>query len=180
MKHRILFMLPIMLLVVCCFGCGKNTPDGSNTPNSSASVSGSSTDKSKEKNDNLENNNEDKDELAVNNPETFEELSGRCKLNGAVIEFSDSGCTISPTVHEDDVAYEAAPGSEDLMGQVTVSYDENCIFQIVEVSLSSGAMTYGDAAVGDVKKQTGLFAAGEYDSEGILHAEEVYLYRMVD
>ena len=170
MKHRMLFTLITVLLLLFCSGCGNKPLDNNTSPNPSAQISGGSTEESKE----------NKENLAVNNPETFKELSEICKLNGSVIEFSDSGCTISPTIQEDGLAYEAAPGNESQVKQVIVTYDESCTFQIVQVSLSTGAMAYEDAAIDDVKKQTGLFVAGEYDSESILHAEQVYIYRMVE
>ncbi|MCQ1530539.1 hypothetical protein [Lutispora saccharofermentans] len=170
MKHRMLFTLITILLLIFCSGCGNKPFDNNNSPNPSAQTSRGSTDESKE----------NKDNLAVNNPETFDELSERCQLNGSVTEFSDSGCTISPTVYEGDLAYAAAPENESRVKQVIVTYDESCTFQIVQVSLSTGAMTYEDATIDDVKKQTGLFVAGEYDGESILHAEQVYIYRMVE
>lgn len=169
MKHRMIFTLITVLLLIFCSGCGNKSLDNNTSPNPSAQINGGSTDESKE----------NKDNLAVNNPETFDELSERCKLNGYVIEFSDTGCTISPTVCEGDLAYQAAPGNESQVKQVIVTYDESCTFQIVQVSLSTGAMTYEDADINDIKKQTGLFVAGEYDGENILYAEQVYIYRMV-
>ncbi len=169
MKHRMLFTLITVLLLIFCSACGSKPLDNKTSPNPSVQITGGSTDKSKE----------NKDNPAVNNPETFDELSERCQLNGHVIEFSGTGCTISPTVHEGDLAYQAAPGNESQIKQVIVNYNEICTFQIVQVSLSTGTMTYEDATIDDVKKQTGLFVAGEYDGESILHAEQVYIYRMV-
>lgn len=170
MKHKVLFTLVTMLLLILCTGCGNKSLDNNNSPNSTVQISGDSTGKSKE----------NKDNVTVSNPGTFDELSKRCQLNGHVIEFSDTGCTISPTVYEGDLAYEAAPGNDSQVKQVIITYDESCTFQIVQVSLSTGAMTYEDATINDVKKQTGLFVAGEYDGKSILHAEQVYIYRMVE
>ncbi len=170
MKHKMIFTLVTMLLLILCTGCSNKPLDNNNSPNSTVQISVDSTDESKE----------NKDNLTVNNPETFDELSEHCKMNGHVIEFSDAGCTISPTVYEGDLAYEAAPGNDSQVKQVIIAYDESCTFQIVQVSLSTGAMTYEDATINDVKKQTGLFVAGEYDGESILHAEQVYIYRMVE
>ncbi len=169
MKHRMLFTLITVLLLIFCSGCGNKPLDNKTSPNPSAQINGGSTDESKE----------NKDNLAVNNPETFEELSERCKLNGHVIEFSDTGCTISPTVQEGDLAYQAAPGNESQVKQVIVNYNEICTFQIVQVSISTGAMTYEDANINDIKKQTEIFVAGEYDGESIPYAKQVYICRMV-
>ncbi len=169
MKHKMLITLITVLLLTFCSGCGNKSLDNNTSPNPSAQISGGATAESKK----------NKDNLGVNNPETFDELSKRCKLNGYVIGFSDTGCTISPTISEGDLAYQAAPGNESQVKQVIVTYNESCTFQIVLVSISTGTMTYEDATINDVKKQTGLFIAGEYDGESIIHAEQVYIYRMV-
>lgn len=170
MKDRIFFTLVVIFIGVLCYGCGNKPLDNNDFSDLPTQISGGSTDQSKES----------EDHLVVNNPETFEELSEICKLNGSVIEFSYSGCTISPTIHEDGLAYEAAPENENDVKQVIVIYEESCTFQIVQVSLSTETMTYENATIDDVKEHMGIFVAGEYDGDSILHAEQVYLYRITE
>ena len=146
-------MLIAILLLIFCAGC-RNKQLDNDEPNPSTQISG--------------------------NPETFKALFESCILSGSVIDFSSSGCTISPTMYEDGLAYEAVSGNENQVKHVIVNYSESCTFQIVQVSLSTGLMTYEDTNTDNVKKQTRLFIAGKYDGQSILRAEQVYIYRMVE
>jgi len=110
-------------------------------------------------------------------PQNGEALFEICKLNGTVTEFSDRGCVLTPVISDDSVACQAAPDHEDQQDQVTVSYNDGCSFQIAHANLQTGEITYEDASVADIKKQTELLISGEYDTNDTLLADRVFIYR---
>lgn len=170
MKHKIILFLAAMLLAATCVGCG-NQPhnddilldhqeQGTNLP----SV------KVPETNPSVEN---------VENPATGDGLFEISKANGTVVEFSDTGCKITPTHYDGNVAYEAAPGYEDQDESISVLYSQDCVFQIAYVNIQTGEVTYENATLGDVKKQTRIVICGEYDDSNVIHATHVFVYRQM-
>lgn len=163
-----ILFLAVMLLAATCVGCGKQPQNddvlfehqeqGTNLP----SVVVPQT---------------DPDVGAIENPATGDGLFEISKETGTVVEFSDSGCSITPTHYDGNVAYEAAPGHEDQTDLTTVSYSEDCIFQIAYVNMQTGKATYENATVDDVKKQTRIVVCGEYDDSNILNATHIFIYR---
>ena len=156
MKRNLLFLFITLSLLLCCVGCGsgaQQTADSlsTNPKNGASSLS--------------------------TNPKNGNEIFELCKLNGTVTEFSDSGCKLVPVVNDGDVACQAAPDYEDQQDQITVSYTDGCSFQIAHANLQTGEITYEDASVGDIKKQTELLISGEYDSNHTLLADRVFIYR---
>lgn len=110
------------------------------------------------------------------NPADADKLFEISNLSGTVTEFSEDGCTLSPTIDSgDNVSYQAAPGYEDTF--VSVVYNSDCTFQIAYVNIQTAAATYEPAAVENVKKQTDLILCGEYDEKDVFHASHVYIYR---
>ena len=116
---------------------------------------------------------------APGNPASGDELFAISKLNGTVSAFTEDGCTVAPTHEEGDVAAMPAPGYEDNWEQVSVSYDSGCTFQYAYSNPQTGEVRYETATVGDVKKQTTLIICGEYDSDNVLHADRIFLYRLM-
>lgn len=116
---------------------------------------------------------------APGNPASGDELFAISKLNGTVSAFTEDGCTVAPTHEEGDVAAMPAPGYEDNWEQVSVVYDSDCTFQYAYSNPRTGEVRYETATVGDVKKQTTLIICGEYDSDNVLHADQVFLYRLM-
>lgn len=116
---------------------------------------------------------------APGNPASGDELFAISKLNGTVSAFTEDGCTVAPTHEEGDVAAMPAPGYEDNWEQVSVSYDSGCTFQYAYSNPQTGEVRYETATVGDVKKQAILIICGEYDSDNVLHADRVFLYRLM-
>lgn len=166
MKHKIIILLTTMILVMACVGCGKQ-PQSENFPQGQQQQEQDMNAGDKTISGNTDNV----------NPETGEQLFEISKLNGTVTEISDNSCKITPTHAEDDVAYEVAPGYEDQEELITVTYDEDCTFQIAYVDIQTGAVTYDAASVSDVKKQTNLVICGESDSDNVLHANHIFIYR---
>lgn len=117
---------------------------------------------------------------APGNPASGDELFAISKLNGTVSTFTEDGCTVAPIHEEGDVAAMPAPGYEDNWEQVSVVYDSGCTFQYAYANPQTGEIRYEAASVGDVKKQTTLIICGEYDSDNVLHADQVFFYRLME
>lgn len=99
-------------------------------------------------------------------------------LQGSVVDFSDNGCTVTPVTNEDEnTAVIAAPGSESDETNVTVSYQADCIFQIANISITTGKASISDASVSDIKKQTFLLIYGDFEDTYHLTAEKIIIAR---
>lgn len=168
MKHKTFLFFITMIMVTAISGCGKQQLN-TNTPTVQQQTQQEQN--STTSSENIPQNSD------VDNPVTGDGLFEISKLNGSVTEFSATDCKITPTYSDGNTAYEAAPGYEDQSDYVTVSYDENCIFQIANVNIQTGSVAYESASVNDVKKQTRLIVCGEYDDDNVLHAARVYIYR---
>jgi len=118
----------------------------------------------------------DQTNTSYNNPKNSEDLFGSCKLNGVVREFSNYGCNITPITNIDNVSYSSAPGHEDEFEQVNVSYKENCLFQMAYANLQSEKISYGNASVDDIKKDSELIICGEYDENNTFKADRIFIY----
>ena len=83
-------------------------------------------------------------------------LYGSAAITGSVVDFSDSSCTVSPAVTEDDgkTGVIAAPGYESEDTNVTVTYDEDCVVQIATIHTSTGVAELKQSSVSDIKKQS--------------------------
>ncbi|WP_058303843.1 hypothetical protein [Gorillibacterium timonense] len=176
MKRKMILFLSVMLTVSACTGCRYQTPTKDISQNDPVKTSNEETNGNGQNvgstlNKNNSGNKTDRE------PENGDELLANSTRIGTVIEFSDHGSTIAPTVYEGDIAYEAAPGYEDKQNQVTVAYDEDCTFLIAYVNVQTKAVTYDAASESDIKKQTHLVIRGEYDSNKVLHASDIFIYR---
>ena len=167
MKHKMILLFVTMILVLACAGCGQQTPKESSDSNSPAPM------QSNEQTD----ENDVPDSGSVENPSDVNKLFEISSLSGTVYEFTETGCTISPTKEGGEgEAIQDAPGYEDTF--VSVVYDSDCTFWIAHVDIQTATATYETAAVENVKKQTSLIICGEYDENDVLHASRVFIYRM--
>ena len=100
-------------------------------------------------------------------------------LQGSVTEFSDNGCTITPTTSSSDgnakIAEEAADGYEDEGAKVTIKYGDNCIFQRAVMSIGTGKATVSEASKTDIKKKTSLLLYGNFDDTENFTATKVMI-----
>lgn len=167
MKHKIISFLLFALTVMACTGCGTEpepieikppaTTQANMQEQQAEPPAASSTQQS--------------------NPTNGDELFAVAKLIGTVMEYTDAGCELNPVISDGEVASQAAPGYEDQVTSVTVSYDDNCTFQIAYINNQTGTVTYEDASVENVKKQSDLIICGNYDSNGVLNADRIFIYR---
>lgn len=170
MKHKIILFLAAMLLAATCVGCGNQPHNDDILLDHQEQDTNLPSVKVPETNPSVEN---------VENPATGDGLFEISKANGTVVEFSDTGCKITPTHYDGNVAYEAAPGYEDQDESISVLYSQDCVFQIAYVNIQTGEVTYENATPGDVKKQTRIVICGEYDDSNVIHATHVFVYRQM-
>ena len=170
MKHKIILFLAAMLLAATCVGCGNQPHNDDILLDHQEQDTNLPSVKVPETNPSVEN---------VENPATGDGLFEISEANGTVVEFSDTGCNITPTHYDGNVAYEAAPGYEDQDESISVLYSQDCVFQIAYVNIQTGEVTYENATLGDVKKQTRIVICGEYDDSNVIHATHVFVYRQM-
>lgn len=162
MNHK-LFLATAVLLLCTLGGCGQ--PAGTDYSAGPAVVDANAG-QSEESN---------KDPPASTN-----QLLAESTLDGTVLEFSEASCVLTPTIHEDGWAYSAAPGYENPETNIMVMYLDNCSFQIATANLETGQITYEEATIQDIKKQTSLVLYGQYTEEKTFQAEKVYIYRTME
>ena len=167
MKHKAFLLFVTMVLVLACAGCGQQTPKESSDLNPPAPMqSNVQTDE-----------NDVPDSISIENPSDANKLFEISSLSGTVYEFTETGCTVSPTKEGGEgEAIQDAPGYEDTF--VSVVYDSDCTFWIAHVDIKTATVTYESATAEDVKKQTSLILCGEYGENDVLHASRVFIHRI--
>ena len=102
-------------------------------------------------------------------------------LVGSVTDFQEGSFQVMADQTKDNgqTAVGAAPGmeSESGMESTTVSYGEDCVFQIANIDTSTQAVDLEDAASSDVKKSTEVAVYGETQENGEIHAAKVLITR---
>ncbi len=170
MKHKNSLLLAIMVLVLTCAGCGQQ-----------AQKEHSDTVPPTQAENSIPDEQEKEDEFPTvgidENPVDADKFFEISDLRGDATDFSEDGCTLSPTIEiGDNILYQAEPGYEDTF--VSVIYNSDCVFQIAYVNIQAATVAYEPATVKDVKKQTSLILCGEYDENEVFHASRVFIYRM--
>lgn len=104
-------------------------------------------------------------------------------LNGRVLEFSDTGFTMTPihtVVYEDGSrdTWEAAPGKENEEDNIHVTYTDDTVFEIVYFNSSLKQETSRqDADKDSVKKQTVVYVFGSSQDEKNWIADKILIQR---
>ena len=101
-------------------------------------------------------------------------------VQGHVVEFSDTGCTVSPTEEEQvdggKLVVGAQPGYEEEEKNVNVHYATDCQFQIAKIDIATNKADISDAGISDIKKQTNLLIYGEWSDTHNIEATKVIIY----
>lgn len=126
-----------------------------------------------------ENSDEINDNFTTNNIETNNSFMSLSDIQGDVLEFSDKDCVISPITYSADgsEAVISASGDEDSDTNVTIHYQNDCVFQIARISISSGETSFVDADISDIKKQSSVAVYGDWMDTYHLNAKKVILIR---
>ena len=102
-------------------------------------------------------------------------------LVGSVTDFQEGSFQVMADQTKDNgqTAVGAAPGmeSESGMESTTVSYGEDCVFQIANIDINTQTVNLEDASSSDVKKSTSVAVYGEEQENGEIHAAKVLITR---
>ena len=72
------------------------------------------------------------------------------------------------------------PGYENEQELVTIQYSETCSIQYAYADMQTGEISFQDATSENIKKQSYIIVYGEYDSNHVLQAENIFIYRIED
>lgn len=100
---------------------------------------------------------------------------------------SETGCVVLPDLKtiNDSPGDTYAGGSYDpdqcdeSYLRVKIEYNPGCIFQSAEISMWTHNITYQTVTAADIQRNVHVIVFGEYDIEGVLHADRVYLDTML-
>lgn len=101
-------------------------------------------------------------------------------LQGTVVEFSETGFTLSPASTEADgkVLAEVAPGSESDENNVQITYTDNTVFQIINYSKDSlSELSREDTDKESVKKQSSVAVFGSCQDTYHWTADKILIIR---
>ena len=102
------------------------------------------------------------------------------QLQGTVVEFSETGFTLSPASTEADgkVLAETAPGSESDENNVQITYTDNTVFQIINYSKDSlSELSREDTDKESVKKQSSVAVFGSCQDTYHWTADKILIIR---
>ena len=155
-SKKLMRMLIIGASIFALAGCGTSNENDITNP-----------DKKDAPNENDSNNTPDGNDSSAVGRTDGDKIIAASDLQGSVTEFSDNGCTITPTTSSNDgkakIAEEAADGFEDEAEKINIKYGDNCIFQRAVMSIATGKTTVSEAAKADIKKKTSLLLYGNFD-----------------
>ena len=166
MKHMKLVTMTLALLCALSLaGCGSS--------NSGQAAQNESSSYSQNENQSGGGNADVSDDTSPN----LDNLMETASLRGAVADFQDGSFQVVPDQDDGQMIIAAADGMESGMESTTVSYDENCIFQIANINSSTGAVELEGATSSDVKKSTTVYVYGDTQEDGEIHATKVLITR---
>ena len=82
----------------------------------------------------------------------IDSLAASALAHGDVVEFTESGCIISPVQDDGDTSIIAAPEHMDETEKITIQYQEGCEVQIAVSDASTGETDFRPASLSDIKK----------------------------
>lgn len=104
-------------------------------------------------------------------------------LQGSVVEFSETGFSLSPATTEIDagggqVIAQEEPGSESDKNNVQITYTDNTVFQIVTISTSTQSeLSREDTDKESVKKQSNVCVFGSFQDTYHWTADKILIFR---
>lgn len=196
------------LSVMCLTGCGKDTAGSSEIIQQNNVADGAQANNNATDDEAQANNNTADDEVQANNNATDDGVQANwendapleqgadndgasgsrgdgeflegAKLQGTVVEFSETGFTLSPASTEADgkVLAEAAPGSESDENNVQITYTDNTVFQIINYSKDSlSELSREDTDRESVKKQSSVAVFGSCQDTYHWTADKILIIR---
>lgn len=185
------------LSAMCLAGCGKDTAGSpeistqeiqqNNVADGAQENNNAADDKAQADNntadDEVQANRENDAPLeqgADNNVADGGEFLEGARLQGTVVEFSETGFTLSPATTEADgkVLAETAPGSESDENNVQITYTDNTVFQIINYSKDSlSELSREDTDKESVKKQSSVAVFGSCQDAYHWTADKILIIR---
>ena len=166
-----------MVLCISMVGCSGKEND------QSIEMSGANDNSAEENYEDTGNNNtESSSEMPDDSREEGVFYDG-ADLSGRVIDFSDTGCTITPrtVIINEDGSMEggiAAPGYESEETNIHITYAEDIVFQVIYFSMGSQAeISREDADKSNIKKETDVNIFGTCQDEKHWTADKVVITR---
>lgn len=161
------------LSVMCLAGCGKDAAGSPGIP----------TQEIQQNNvvDGAQANNNAADDR-VSDSRGDGAFFGGANLQGDVVEFSDEGFSLSPATTEKvkggEVLAGAAPGSENDENNIQITYTDNTVFQIVNLSRSlQSEVSREDTDKESVKKQSSVCVFGSCQDTYHWTADKILILR---
>lgn len=108
------------------------------------------------------------------------EMLDMAALNGSVLDFSDSGCSVTPVeiIENGAGSRVSADGYKNNDNTVTVNYNSDCEFVIAALSGETNSITsMTNGSVSDVKRQSLIFVYGDYTDTCTLNADKIIIAR---
>lgn len=180
MKKAFIIGLCTFILTGCNAKTDEKDTDKKDIRNFQTNIVGEKTGK---ENDNNENKNSGNDKAKnIEGNMNANSLYESADLTGRVVNFSDSGCTITPDIAGDDgkTVMGAAPGYESEETNISISYQENCEVWIATIQISSGMAKMEQASVLDIKKQSSVIVYGSFEDERHIAAERIIICHHVN
>jgi len=124
-------------------------------------------------------NQDNTDENNAGGKVNADDLYTSATITGDVVDFSDGGCTITPTITEDDgdgkTAVGAAPGYESEDTNVTVTYREDCVFQAAAIDTQAATAELTQASAADIKEQASVIIYGSFEDTQHVSADKIII-----
>lgn len=193
------------LSVLCLAGCGKDTAgspeistqeiqqnnvaDGTQANNNAADDKAQADNNAADDGAQANRENDAPPEQGADNNAADDGASGSrgdgeffdgANLLGTVKEFSETGFTLSPASTEADgkALVEAAPGSESDENNVQITYTDNTVFQIVNLSINlQSEVSREDTDKESVKKQSSVCVFGSCQDTYHWTADKILILR---
>lgn len=163
---------------MCLAGCGKDAAGSPEIPTQEIQqnnvVDGAQANKE---------NDAPLEQGANNNAADDGEFYDGANLQGNVVEFSETGFSLSPANTEIDagggqVLAQEEPGAESDEGNIQITYTDNTVFQIVTISTSSGSeLSREDTDKESVKKQSNVGVFGSCQDTYHWTADKILIFR---
>lgn len=141
---------------------------------------GSKPDITLDTNQSTVNSNADKEDTNDLPGNDSNDLLDSANMSGSVLEFTDSGCSVSQTteIEGGEGVMAAAEGYENEDNAVSVKYNPDCEFVIATMNIQSGTVTnVTSGSITDVKKNSNIYIYGEFVDTFNFNAKKVVITR---
>lgn len=112
---------------------------------------------------------------------SLDQLIANATLEGGVVDFTNKGCTVSPSKTEDadggEIAYQAAPGMDNNEDNIKITYQEGCVFQLAVINPTTGKLKISNISKDDIKKQSQIIIYGDYQNASQISASKIVITR---